>query len=78
MGSDQRTSQGAGKVQLVSPFVVRRRIDWDGADNQVSYRAGTAVMTLNFVPEPSRLIQLAAGLLGLAALHGFSHRKTGH
>ena len=79
MGSDQRTSQGAGMIQLVSPFVVRREIDWGGAaGNQPFYRAGTAVMTLRFVPEPARLMQLASGLLGLVALYGFSHRKTGH
>jgi hypothetical protein len=75
MGSDLRTPQGIGNLQLVTPFVVRKRANISGA--LLGTRAGIAILSLQFVPEPSAIAQLAAGLSALAALYGFSLRKTG-
>jgi len=74
MGSDLRNSLGTGKVRLVTPFVVRKRAQSDGA--LLDARAGIAILSLHFAPEPSALAQLASGLLALAVLYGYSHRKA--
>jgi len=74
MGSDLRNSLGTGKVRLVTPFVVRKRAQGDGA--LLDARAGIAILSLHFAPEPSAIAQLASGLLVLAALRGYSHRKA--
>jgi hypothetical protein len=73
MGSDLRTPQGDGKMQLVTPFVVRMHEPGNGA--RLGGNAGVAVVSLQFGPEPSVIAQLAAGLLGLSALYRFSRRK---
>jgi hypothetical protein len=72
-GSDQRTPQGAGNLQLVTPFVVRHRES--GSSLGFYHQAGVAILTLRFVPEPSAGLQLLAGLSALAALYGLSHRR---
>jgi hypothetical protein len=75
MGSDLRTPQGIGNLQLVTPFVVRQREEGSGA--LLRARAGVAILSLQFVPEPSAIAQLAAGLSALAAIYAFSLRKPG-
>jgi len=74
MGSDLRNSLGTGRVRLVTPFVVRKR---DTSNGRLLHgRAGIAILSLHFAPEPSALAQLASGLLALAVLYGYSHRKA--
>jgi hypothetical protein len=73
MGSDQRTPQGSGKLQLVTPLVIRQRETTSGSLFVTG--AGVAIVSLNFVPEPSAIAQLAAGLSALTVLYGLSHRK---
>jgi len=73
MGSDQRTPHGLGKLQLVTPFVVRKRNRNTGA--LMWANAGVAIASLQFAPEPSVMLQLAAGLAGLGILYRGSHRK---
>ena len=75
MGTDQRTPQGRGRLQLVTPIVVRKRDGSSGGLLQAN--AGVAVVSLQFAPEPSAIAQLAVGLLGLSALYGFSRKKAG-
>ena len=72
MGTDLRTPQGNGNLQLVTPFVVRQRDSESGS--LLTTIAGVAIVSLNFVPEPSAIAQLIAGLSLLAALHHFSMR----
>ena len=67
MGSDTRTSQGDGKLQLVTPFVIRQRDSKSG--DLFATGAGVAILSLHFVPEPSAIAQLAAGLAALAVLY---------
>jgi len=74
MGSDLRTPQGSGKLQLVTPFVIRQRETTTGS--LFSTGAGIAIVSLHFVPEPSAIAQLAAGLSILTALYRVSNRKT--
>jgi len=73
MGSDLRTPQGNGKLQLVTPFLVRKRVTENGY--LLVTGAGVAIVSLHFIPEPAAIAQLAAGLSGLAVLYGFSRRK---
>ena len=75
MGTDQRTPQGSGEIQLVSPFVVRHRYDFSSYAPFFTHRAGIAIASLHFVPEPSAALQLAGGLSALAALYVFSQRR---
>ena len=70
MGTDKRSSQGSGEIQLVTPFVVRQRVNQD-----FNYRAGIAIASLHFVPEPAALLQLAAGFSALAAVYASCHRS---
>lgn len=72
-GTDLRTPQGNGNLQLVTPFVVRQRDTKSGS--LYSTIAGVAIVSLNFVPEPSAIAQLIAGLSLLAALYRFSMRE---
>jgi hypothetical protein len=73
-GSDQRTPQGAGNIQLVTPFVVRTHMSRDDRQS-LSHQAGVAILSLHFVPEPSRGLQLLAGLSALAVLSGLNRRR---
>jgi hypothetical protein len=68
-GTDKRTPQGSGEIQLVTPFVVRLQ-----HYQNITYRSGIAIASLHFVPEPAAALQLAGGLSALAALYNFSHR----
>jgi len=72
MGSDTRTSKGDGKLQLVTPFVIRQRNSNTGDLLQTA--AGVAILSLHFVPEPAAIAQLAAGLAALAVLYRVSRR----
>jgi len=74
MGSDLRTPRGSGKLQLVTPFVIRQRETTTGS--LFTTGAGIAIVSLHFVPEPSAIAQLAAGLSILTALYCVSSRKT--
>lgn len=64
-GSDARTPSGAGQVTLVSPTRVRSSPNF----GQLSY-AVSATLTLQFVPEPTTLLLLGAGIAALAAFGG--------
>ena len=72
-GADMRTPKGNGDLQLVSPFVVRKREQTTGA--LLGARAGVAIVTLRFVPEPLAIAQFAAGVIGLSLTYFFSHRE---
>jgi hypothetical protein len=72
-GSDQRTPQGAGNIQLVTPFVVRHRES--GNPLGFYHQAGVAILSLRFAPEPSTGLQLVAGLAALAGLYRHSRRR---
>jgi len=72
-GADMRTPKGKGDLQLVSPFVVRKREQATGA--LLSARAGVAIVSLRFVPEPLAIAQLAAGVSGLSLIYFLLHRK---
>jgi len=74
MGSDMRTSQGVGNLQLVTPFVIRQRDSTSGA--LLGTGAGVAILSLHFVPEPAAIAQLAAGLSALAFLYRLSRRDS--
>jgi len=74
MGSDTRTSQGDGKLQLVTPFVIRQRDSTTG--DLLLTAAGVAILSLHFVPEPSAIAQLAAGLAALTVLYRLSRRDS--
>jgi hypothetical protein len=58
-GYDNRTSQGRGKIQLVTPHLIR----WGGGARW----GAIGVLRLEFVPEPSSglLLLAGAGLLGV-------------
>jgi hypothetical protein len=63
---------GQGTVQLVAPQLVK----WDFPDRDVPWDRHTGaigILRIKFVPEPSQLVMLAAGvgvLLALAKLRG--------
>jgi len=73
-GTDQRTPAGAGNMQLVTPFVIRWTEDRHASPPLTGYRAGVAIVDLQFVPEPSALLMLASGLVALAGLFTHSRR----
>jgi hypothetical protein len=73
MGTDQRTPRGRGRLQLVTPIVVRKRDGNTGGLLQAN--AGIAVASLQFAPEPSAMLQLAAGLGGLGVIYYCSQRR---
>jgi hypothetical protein len=72
-GSDERTPQGQGKLQLVTPLVVRKREKGTGALLEAT--AGISIVSLRFAPEPSAMLQLAAGLGGLGILYRCQRRR---
>jgi hypothetical protein len=57
-GADLRTASGAGTLVLISPVFVRTNLAGD--------IPSFATLTLNYVPEPSTLLLVGAGLAGLA------------
>jgi hypothetical protein len=75
-GTDLRTPSGMGNLQLVSPILVRTRYDSFFDPPSEFLWGGMAVAELHFVPEPSAWLLLAAGIGGLAALRGFTRRRT--
>jgi hypothetical protein len=79
-GSDQRTAYGAGNIQLVTPFVIRRTRSESffpaARPEQITYRAGVAIANLQFVPEPGRGLMLAGGLSALGGLRILAKRRN--
>lgn len=75
-GTDQRTAGGAGNIQLVTPFVLRRTRAPGTPTQEVSYQAGIAIANLQFLPEPSALLLLASGLATLGCLSALSKRTN--
>ncbi len=75
-GYDDRTPDGAGRIQLISPIRVSSAIFDDRGNAFRVKNVGFAVLTVEFVPEPSELILFAAGVAGLGAI-GFSRRHRG-
>ena len=77
MGADSRTASGLGTLNLVTPFLVRVKSnpsDCGGCVNKWYY-AGIADFQIQFVPEPSTSVVLAAGMGTLAALLHWSKRR---
>ena len=68
-GFDNRTSGGVGTVQLVSPLLTQWLAQSAAAVKMET--GGIAVMQIKFVPEPSVLVGLVAGLSLLAVLNRF-------
>ena len=67
-GFDNRTSMGLGTVQLVAPQLVR----WEFPDRDAPWDRHTGaigVLKIKFVPEPSGLGMLSAGLGLLVVLY---------
>jgi hypothetical protein len=65
-GYDNRTTSGAGNIQLVSPMLTHWTCPACGTD----YETGAiGVMNLTFVPEPSRSLILLAGISMLGLLY---------
>ena len=60
-GYDNRTPSGAGRIQLVTPQLTH----WTGG----GHSGQIAILRLEFVPEPSRWLLLAAGLGCLVVLY---------
>jgi hypothetical protein len=63
-GYDNRTSQGGGTIQLVTPHLE----DWGGATGLLDYGA-IGILRIKFVPEPSGWVVLTAGLGLLGVLY---------
>jgi len=61
-GYDNRTPLGAGTIQLVTPMLMH----WTGGKHQ----GVVGILRLRFVPEPSSVPLLLAGMGLLSALHG--------
>jgi hypothetical protein len=61
-GYDNRTSQGVGTIQLVTPHLT----DWITSDLQ---SAAIGVLRLEFAPEPPSVLILLAGAGLLGALY---------
>jgi hypothetical protein len=57
-GADLRTASGAGTLVLISPIFLRTNLAGD--------MPNFAVLTLNYVPEPSTLLLVGVGIAGLA------------
>jgi hypothetical protein len=65
-GYDNRTANGAGTIQLVSPALTRWKNPLQGGD----YHTGSiGVIKLTFVPEPGAGLMLVAGISGLGLLY---------
>jgi hypothetical protein len=67
-GFDARTAGGLGTVQLVSPVSIKTNVS--GSDQIPSF----AIISLNFVPEPTTALLVAGGLLALG-LRGARRRS---
>jgi hypothetical protein len=57
-----------GALQLVTPLVLR--------SNDGLYLPGFTSLTLRFIPEPGALVSVAAGIIGLACLHGAAKHRS--
>jgi hypothetical protein len=69
-GYDNRTSNGAGTIQMVSPMLTR----WKNAFGD--YHTGSiGVMKLVFVPEPQAGLMLAAGICTLGLLYRVNRQR---
>jgi hypothetical protein len=69
-GYDNRTSNGAGTIQMVSPMLTR----WQNAFGD--YHTGSiGMMRLVFVPEPQAWRMLAAGICAIALLYRTSRHR---
>jgi hypothetical protein len=69
-GYDNRTSNGKGTIQMVSPMLTR----WQNAFGD--YHTGSiGVMRLKFVPEPQAWRMLAAGICAVALLYRTSRHR---
>jgi len=68
-GYDNRSPNGAGTVQLVSPMVTR----WKNSLGDY-HTGGIAIMKLRFVPEPRAWLMLVAGASSLGLLHRLNRR----
>jgi hypothetical protein len=67
-GYDHRTSKGLGTIQLVAPQLVR----WEFPDREGPWDRHTGaigILRIKFVPEPSGLVMMGAGLGLLAVLY---------
>jgi hypothetical protein len=73
-GSDQRTPNGEGNIQLVSPFVVRYSVQRTTGTPGFVFQPGVAIANLHFVPEPAAMLMFAAGVVVLAGLAALSRR----
>jgi len=58
---------GTGKITMVSPIRIRTSDRWPSLYKEWN-RPGHVRQTFGFVPEPSRLLLLAAGAAGLAVI----------
>jgi len=63
-GYDNRSPNGAGSVQMVSPMLTR----WKNSLGDY-HTGGIAIMKLRFVPEPKAWLMLVAGLCTLGLLY---------
>ncbi|MEM7409650.1 MAG: hypothetical protein AAF430_05345 [Myxococcota bacterium] len=74
-GGDNRTgpSSSMGTLLLVTPFTASLIPFLGGAANL--YFGGTATTRFNFLPEPGPTALLAAGVLGVIALHLLARRR---
>jgi hypothetical protein len=69
-GYDNRTANGAGTLQMVSPMLTR----WQNPFGD--YHTGSiGIMRLVFVPEPQAWRMLAAGICAIALLYRTSRRR---
>ena len=71
-GYDNRTSMGSGTVQLVSPHLVNwigLTCPFSGCTPRSETTAGIAILRLQFVPEPSAVLMLVAGVGLLSVLY---------
>ncbi len=69
-GYDNRTSMGAGTIQMVSPALAR----WKNPYGDY-YTANIATMKLVFIPEPKAWMMLVAGIFSLAILYRVNLRR---
>jgi hypothetical protein len=65
-----------GKIQLISPILVRSRYDSPVGLPLEFLWGGMAVAELRFVPEPSAMLLLVAGVGGLVALRRFTRGRA--